>query len=144
MLKTTHQCHFSIMFPKYWNDLCTTKSLTIFPLYFQLSVWFSATQINFATVLIYFNDLVTSKNETDAIYLDISKSFDSVSHKILLNKLWSIGIIKLLWTWFYSYLTGRYQCVRINKCLSETLPVLSGVPQGSILGPLLFIIYVHQ
>ena len=67
------------------------------------------------------------------MYFDISKAFDTVSHSILLNKLWAIGITGVLWTWFKDYLSNRFQRVSINNHFSDLLPVVSGVPQGSIL-----------
>jgi len=54
------------------------------------------------------------------------------------TKLWSIGITGTMWSWFKTYLSARYQRVSINNCYSDLLPVVSGVPQGSILGPLYF------
>ena len=92
-------------------------------------------------LLLYFDDLCTDRKQTDSIYLDFSKAFDSVSHTQLLMKLRSAGIIGGVWSWLRSYLSGRSQCVLVNNCLSQPLPVKSGVPQGSILGPLLFIVY---
>ena len=80
----------------------------------------------------------------DVIYLDFKKAFDSVPHNELLIKLWNIGITGNLWHWIREYLTGRHQRVCINGCHSSTLPVISGVPQGSILGPLLFLVYVND
>ena len=95
-------------------------------------------------MLIFTDQIINSPLQTDVIYLDISKAFDSVSHSILLVKLWSVGITGTLWSWFKNYLANHYQRVSINNCYSDLLPVVSGVPQGSILGPLLFLVYINN
>ena len=65
------------------------------------------------------------------------KAFDSVPHNQLLLKLNRLGISGNLWLWFQFYLLHRQQCVKINNQFSDFLPVLSGIPKGSILGPCL-------
>ena len=74
----------------------------------------------------------------------MTKAFDSIRHDILLAKLRRIGISSSALTWFSSYLSSRKQVVRIGNALSEQLELSYGVPHGSILGPVLFTLYVNE
>lgn len=98
--------------------------------------------------LIAFIDAVTSGMEgggqVDAVYTDYRKAFDRLDHSILLVKLYAAGIRGDLLRWFTSYVRGRTQMVALNGFLSAPSIIPSGVPQGSILGPLLFIIFVND
>ena len=76
--------------------------------------------------------------------MDFAKAFDSVSHPRLILKLHHYGIRGQLLGWFKNYLTNRTQRTVLQGATSAPLPVLSGVPQGSILGPLLFLIYINN
>ena len=78
------------------------------------------------------------------IFLDLAKAFDSVDHSILITKLQHYGIRGLSLDWFKSYLSDRTQCVLCNGNLSNLQKILIGVPQGSILGPLLFLLYIND
>ena len=80
----------------------------------------------------------------DAVYLDFSKAFDTVPHKRLIHKLNSYGIQNNLLSWINSFLSDRTQYVKINDSKSKKTKVISGVPQGSVLGPILFIYYIND
>ncbi len=85
------------------------------------------------------------KNETPInIYLDLSKAFDTLDHQILLKKMEHYGVRDTSFNLFQNYLTNRKQYVEYDDIKSNMLEISTGVPQGSILGPLLFIIYIND
>ena len=79
-----------------------------------------------------------------SLFIDLSKAFDSIHHQLLLSKLDGVGVHGAELAWFQSYLYDRTQCVSIGKARSSFRPISSGVPQGSILGPLLFIVFMNK
>ena len=81
---------------------------------------------------------------TVGLFIDLAKAFDTVDHKILLNKLQHYGIRGIALKWFQSYLSNRKQCVTVNGQSSDFAIITCGVPQGSILGPTLFLLYIND
>ena len=116
-------------------------------LLFHNQHWFRS-RVSCDTQLIQFSldvyDTLKQGGQTDVIVMDFSKAFDKVDHQRLLLKLHRLGINTIVIAWIKSFSSGRSQSVVLNGEQSGACPVLSGVPQGSVLGSCLFLMYINN
>jgi hypothetical protein len=103
-----------------------------------------STTLQLLRILDQWTEMIDNGDCFDVMYMDFSKAFDTVPHQRLIRKLAAYGINGKLLKWIEDFLSNRRQRVSVNGSLSHWLEVLSGIPQGSVLGPILFILYVND
>jgi len=140
ILPTVSKIFEKIIYARVSNFLNKNKLLTNFQYGFRNIV---STELAVSASFESFLENMDKGKTTCVVFLDLSKAFDTIDHKILLLKLMYYGIRgkQLI---FESYLTNRKQCTKVNNYLSSFQTIKCGIPYGSVMGPLLFLIYVNN
>ena len=130
-----------IMYNRIFDFINKNKILYKFQFGFQPNY---STSYAMITLIERITEALDNGNHVLGVFLDFSKAFDTVDHRILLQKLQCYGIRGLALEWISNYLSNRKQFVVYDNCISEKHIIKCGVPQGSILGPLLFLLYIND